>query len=241
MAPLPQTSATSIDYFNKSHPLLRFQSRMSLAMRQKMLNAMPLERGMTVLEVGTTPDEDLADSNFFCKAARDKGCEVWVTSPEDCSAMAAKNGLNWLPFAEFIKGSRQQRTFDFSISSAVIEHVGASDEDKRTHLRLLNEVTSHYVAITTPNRFHWLEFHTKLPFIHWLPKPAHRMLLKRLGLRSWADPNHLDLLDRRQLERFAADVYKDALVSFKPFYFFGAVSNLMCLVDKQKRNANSNH
>ena len=27
-----------------------------------------------------------------------------------------------------------------------------------------------YVVISTPNRFYPIEFHTKLPLLHWLPK-----------------------------------------------------------------------
>src|SRR5207249_1289865 len=54
-----------IDYFNKRHPLMRLQGDISLRMRQKMFDCIPLRRGMRVLEVGVTPDMDLIDSNFF--------------------------------------------------------------------------------------------------------------------------------------------------------------------------------
>ena len=41
-------------------------------------------------------------------------------------------------------------------------------------------LTKKIFFITTPNRFYPIEFHTKLPLIHWLPKRIHRFILSKL-------------------------------------------------------------
>ena len=48
---------------------------------------------------------------------------------------------------------------------------------------ILLNLSKKYFIIMTPNRFHPLEFHTKIPIIHWLPKKIHRKILKFLGLK----------------------------------------------------------
>ena len=51
--------------------------------------------------------------------------------------------------------------------------------------------------ITTPNRFYPIDFHTKIPVIHWLPKNIHRLILKTLGLHFYANEENLNLLDKK--------------------------------------------
>ena len=50
------------------------------------------------------------------------------------------------------------------------------------------------VIISTPYRYHPLEFHTKIPFIHWLPKKIHRMILKKFNLVFYSKEENLNLL-----------------------------------------------
>ena len=59
------------------------------------------------------------------------------------------------------------------------------------------------VLVTCPNRWHWLEFHTKLPLLHWLPRTWHRVVLRRIGLHTWARESHLRLLSSRELATIA--------------------------------------
>jgi 2-polyprenyl-3-methyl-5-hydroxy-6-metoxy-1,4-benzoquinol methylase len=226
----PTHSAAAIDYFNKQHPFMRLQTRFSIQMRQRMLNSLPLRKEMRVLEVGATPDTELADSNFFSRQIRSRGNDVWISSPEDCSAMAARNDLKWVPFDALLKGTQR---FDVVISSAVLEHVGSSHESKLEHLRLLDKVATQLVMVSTPNRYHWLEFHTKLPLIHWLPKSWHRALLRTLGMKTWGDPNHLDLLNFNQFDNLINAVFTGSRVTFQKLHFLGATSNLMALIDKR--------
>ncbi len=219
-----------IDYYNAGSILTRWRSRLSVVMRRRMLAIIPLTPGMRVLEVGATPEDDLEDTNFFSIESQKAGCEVWVTSPEDCSALAKKRGWGWLPFSEYLRTDKP--SFDMVISSAVIEHVGALRNDKLEHLRCLSRVARRRVIVTTPNRYHWLEVHTKLPLIHWLPKTWHRALLRALGMTQWAAPAHLDLLGWQEFKSLIREVFPEANVTFRRFWFFGAPSNLLAKIDK---------
>src|SRR4051812_21222013 len=106
-----------VDYCQRQHFLMRYQVGVSLRMRQKMLEAIPLKSGMSVLEVGTTPDMTFEDQNFFSKKALAMGCRVAVTSLEDCTEMAHRNGFRWLPMAPLIASAAE--TFECVISAAV--------------------------------------------------------------------------------------------------------------------------
>ena len=56
--------------------------------------------------------------------------------------------------------------------------------------------------IITPNRNHPIEFHTKLPLIHWLPKKTHRFILSLLGFKFLALEKNLNLLNQKNLEQY---------------------------------------
>jgi hypothetical protein len=93
--------------------------------------------------------------------------------------------------------------FDHAVVSAVIEHVGSY----ASQVKFIAEwarVAGQTLFVTTPNRGHWLEFHTKLPLLHWLPKPLHRRLLRLFGARAWAEESHLNLLTGRELLQAAS-------------------------------------
>ena len=63
------------------------------------------------------------------------------------------------------------------ISSATIEHVGSYDNQFKM-IENIMKLTNKYFFITTPNRFFPIDFHTKIPFLHLLPKKIHRKILK---------------------------------------------------------------
>lgn len=221
--------AACIDYFNRNNPLIHLQTRFSISIRKQIWSCFPIHPCMAILEVGATPDMELEDSNYFSRTARQFGCDVWITSPEDCSAVSARYDLKPFSFNEFLSDS--PRKFDFVISSAVLEHVGDHRDHKIKHLRDLRKAASQWVVISTPNRLHWMEFHTKIPFIHWLPKKWHRCILRGLGMTHWADPSHLDLLTRDEFQTLISEAFYGLKIKFKEFKFLGMTSNLFALVD----------
>ena len=93
------------------------------------------------------------------------------------------------------------------------------------------KLSKKFFIINTPNRYHPLEFHTKLPLIHWLPKKIHRKLLSLTGFTYSAKEENLNLLSKNELRillnRF--DFIKYTILDIK---FFGFISNYIVIGKK---------
>jgi hypothetical protein len=81
------------------------------------------------------------------------------------------------------------------------------------------------IIITTPNRYHPVDFHTKIPFIHWLPKSIHRKILKILNLSFYAKEENLNLLSKSDFIDLAKD--EDIKYEFKYIKLLSLKSNLI--------------
>ena len=154
--------------------------------------------GTTVLDIGAAdagygePD-DFATYNFL---------EEFYPWPEQITAVGLGAGA---VFQERYPGTRYveadgcslpfaDREFDLYFSNAVIEHLGSRERQVAFVSEALRVARG--VFLTTPNRWFPLELHTRLPLVHWLPKPASSRayaLLRAPGGRE------LDLLGPRGL------------------------------------------
>jgi SAM-dependent methyltransferase len=204
MTPTP----TEIDYFSKGHPMRRVATRVALRAREKMfaqfVRYVPFDGRSSVVDIGVTPDRELADSNFFERLYR-YPANITATSIEDASFLEEQYpGLRFiqtpgdaLPFGD--------REFSIAFSSAVVEHVGDRDAQRR-FIAELTRVSSRFF-VTTPNRWFPLEVHTFLPLMHWLPQRAHQHILRLLHVPFWASTDNLNLLSANDLVGlFPADV-----------------------------------
>ncbi|MFN0025685.1 MAG: class I SAM-dependent methyltransferase [Acidimicrobiales bacterium] len=202
-APLAQPGTAgdqAIDYFSKGHPLRAWATQRAVRARLRMLDQfaarVPFDRTSAVIDIGITPDAELADSNIF---------ERWYPHPERITATSVEDASaieRRYPGVRFVQtdGERlpfSDRSFDVSFCSAVLEHVGGPEAQRRFVTEMVR--VSDRFFLTTPNRWFPLELHTFLPLVHWLPRGAHRWLLRRLGLRFWADPANLNLVSASQL------------------------------------------
>ena len=197
-----------IDYFNRGHWLAGVQARVSLRARWRMFELWRSRAGdlagASVLDVGATPDAERLDSNCMLPWFQEAGLQLSLYSPEDVShLMSALPGVRIVPPAPPPGIPAPDASYDYVTSSAVVEHVGSADQ-QMAFVRECARVARRGVFLTCPNRWHWLEFHTKLPFLHWLPRAGHRAVLRGLGLPQWARESHLRLLGRRELERLAS-------------------------------------
>lgn len=220
-----------IDYFNRGHWLTRYQINASLGVRRGIFDWMnarlPLKR-LRVLELGATPDTERADSNCFARWFMERGDDVALTSLENLDSLRPEFAKAQFYHWDEVKGL--PRVFDLVVSSAVLEHTG---NDAVTHVRLALQL-GHNVLLTTPNRWHWLEFHTKLPLLHWLPRRLHRTCLRGLGMTFWANEQNLHLYSRAEVQSIinkAVEADKFGIERMEWFFprLLGWVSNTVVL------------
>ena len=140
------------------------------------------------------------------------------------------SSLNKSILAEFNIEEIKNFKSELVISNATIEHVGSS-ENQLKMIENIIKLTKKTFIIATPNRFHPLEFHTKLPFIHWLPKKIHRKILSLIGFTHSSKEDNLNLLSKKDLEIF---LNKFNLINYEilNIKFFGFVSNYIVIGKK---------
>ncbi len=213
----------------RSNPLFGIAGRTSLRVRRQayewLRDAVGGFKGKVVLDHGATPDTTSADSNCHIPWLLADGADVYATSAENIDHLATVfPGLHvvaWPP-SDF----KQQA--DVVISSSVIAHVGdrAAQLDFVAGLMKLGQ----RVFLTTPNRRHWLEFHTKLPLLHWMRNDRYHAALKKLGLGFWT---HLHLLNHDDVQQiFDEAAARNGITIETTWYeprFLGSVSNLVVL------------
>jgi SAM-dependent methyltransferase len=168
-------------------------------MFERFVNSMKVGALDTILDIGVTTDRGFDDSNYL---------EAWYPHKSRITAVGVDNAEfleSLFPGVRFVQADGRDLpfgsgAFDFTHSSAVLEHVG-SRQQQIQFLREAWRVARKGVFITTPNRRFPVEFHTVLPVIHWLPLPLYRKLLAGLGYEFFADESNLNLLSVRSLAR----------------------------------------
>ncbi len=226
-----------VDYFNRGHWLSGVQSRVSLRARRRMFDLWrPLAgdlTGASVLDVGATPDLERLDSNCMLPWFQEAGLRLALYSPEDVSQLLASfPGVRILPPEPGSRIPAAESSHDWVSSSAVIEHVGSADQQE-AFLRECARVARRGLFVTCPNRWHWLEFHTKLPLLHWLPRAWHRAALRGIGQSAWARESHLRLVGSRELAGIAERALgADWRIEVRTIWMLGMPSNLVLVATR---------
>ena len=149
------------------------------------------------LDIGSTNDLDNKSSNYLIRNLKNikiyKSISDQVISNNFFSKYLTKSITENFSYDEI-----QSMKSDVVISNATIEHVGGFEQQKKMIENMLL-LTKKYFIITTPNRYHPLDFHTKLPILHWFPKKIHRKLLKLLKLEFFSKEENLNLLSKKDL------------------------------------------
>ena len=149
----------------------------------------------TILDIGVS-DHENDGANFLEKhypwksritcAGIGSGDQVRRFYPESTFVQISPNEK--LPFAD--------NTFDIACSNAVIEHVGGPAQRQAflsEHLRV-----GRAVFLTVPNRWFFVEHHTSIPFLHYVPS-VFRGVLAKTRLEYWTHPSHMDFVSRATL------------------------------------------
>jgi hypothetical protein len=157
-----------------------------------------------VLDIGATSDRTYAASNYFedLYPYKDK---ITASGMDDASFLEIQYpGVKFI-FADALNLPFEDNSFDLIHSSAVLEHVGSFENQKKMIVECLR-VARRGICLTTPNRWFPIEFHTQLPLIHWLPKPAGRALFKKLGYEFFAEEANLNLMTRSEIRKIVGSI-----------------------------------
>jgi SAM-dependent methyltransferase len=209
--------------------------KLAARVRGKMFQAFMREfapgQQETILDIGATSDQNYSSSNYFealypykdniTAAGLDEGAGVLVSIyPGLCYVRA--NALA-LPFTD--------GAFDLVHSSAVLEHVGDIGNQTKMIAECLR-VCRRGICLTTPNRWFPIEVHTKIPFLHWLPKRWGRAIFRRIGYDFFAREENLNLMTAKELHRIMIG-YPEYHYRIASMRVAGWVSNLVLLAHKK--------
>ena len=183
----------------------------------------------SALDIGTTEDKTNKSSNYIIKNLKNIK-KISCLSDQEVSDNFFNKSLKKSITDKFTKNEILNLNSDLVISNATIEHVGSFKNQIEMMSNILKLAKKIFI-INTPYRYHPLDFHTKIPFLHWLPKKIHRKILKFIGLDFFSKEENLNLLSESDLKKimknFNITDYK--ILKIKLFYF---TSNLILIGKK---------
>ena len=181
-----------------------------------------------ILDIGTTSDTENKSSNFIIRNLKNVK-NFYSISDQLITLPFFKKKLQKSIIENFSEYEIENFKSDLVVSNATIEHVGNYNNQK-TMVSNMIKLSKKMVIISTPYRYHPLEFHTKIPFIHWLPKKIHRMILKKFNLVFYSKEENLNLLSKSDLSSFIKN--EKIRSEFKYIKFFFLRSNLIFILKK---------
>ena len=183
----------------------------------------------SVIDIGSTPSTD-KEQNTFLENIKDNQ-NVTCLSNQDCGILLKKyKNIKNVIIGDARNTTLEKDPFDIVHSNATIEHVG-SFENQVSFVREMIKISKESVFIQTPNRFYPIDFHTILPFIHWLPKKIHRIILKFLKKDFYSKEENLNLLTTEELNKICdiLNIKKYKILKYKLFFL---TSNLILVIYK---------
>ena len=215
-----------------SHNHFKFFENIILKKRYEIIEIIKeqinLNKINNVLDVGTTSDEQNTSSNLIVKSLTNVS-EFHSISDQKITSSFFKKTLQKSIAENFSEEEIKKLRSDLVVSSATIEHVGNNNNQKMMLSNMI-KLSKNIIIITTPNRFHPVDFHTKIPFIHWLPKTIHRKILKFLNLSFYSKEENLNLLSKSDFIQLAKD--ENITYEFKYIRLLGFISNIIFIGKK---------
>ena len=173
-----------------------------------------------ILDIGTTADNS-ESSNIIIKSLKNFEIYKSISDQKIISNFFSKS-LQKSITQELSSNEIDIFSSDVVISNATIEHVGSYNEQLKMIENII-KLTKKIFIIVTPNRLHPIEFHTKIPFFHWLPKPIHRKILSLIGLKYLSKEQNLNLLKTNNLIDMMKNFeYVEYDIKYVKFLFFNS-------------------
>jgi hypothetical protein len=177
-----------------------------------------------VLDIGVTSDQSYSSSNYF-EALYPHKHRIVAAGLQDAAFLETLYpGVRYLR-ANTLDLPFPDQIFDLVHAAAVLEHVGSLRNQARMVAECLR-VARRGICLTTPNPWFPIEFHTRLPLLHWLPKSTCRRIFRRMGLAELAQEANLNLMTERELRAVTAAV-TGWRFDFAGARLFGWKSNLI--------------
>ena len=178
---------------------------------------------LDALDIGSTNDLKNESSNYLIKNIKNIRFYKSISNQKICNNFFLKI-LEKSITEELSRDQIETMSSDLVVSNATIEHVGNFNNQKKMIQNILL-LAKKYFIITTPNRYHPIDFHTKLPFLHWFPKNIHRKILKILRLDFFSKEKNLNLLGKNELKSLLKNagvnnfkIFNISLLGFKSNY-----------------------
>ena len=152
------------------------------------------------LDIGTTSDEENKSSNLIIKNLENVEIFKSISNQKIKIGFFTKTKQKSIT-ENFSEDEINEFKSDLVVSSAVIEHVG-SQRNQEKMIENIFKLTKKIFIITTPNRSYPVDFHTKIPFLHWLPKKIHRKILGFFGMSFFSREENLNLLYRNDVHSY---------------------------------------
>ena len=88
------------------------------------------------------------------------------------------------------------------------------------------------IFISMPNRYFPIDFHSKIPLIHMLPKKIHRGILKLFSVNFFRHEENLNLIGKKDLILFCKElkISKFKIILHKLLFF---TSNVILIIEKE--------
>ena len=192
------------------------------------LENIKLKKIYKVIDIGSTAVDSMSENYFLHNYPYKKSISCFSNQKLD-------NLKKKYPFLIIKKGDGRNTNlpdnyYEIVHSNATIEHVG-SFENQIKFVRELYRISKKIIFMQTPNRYFPIDFHTLLPFLHWLPKKIHRKILDIIGLKFLSKESNLNLLSIKELKEICR-IIKINSYSIKKVKIFGLVSNLILIIRK---------
>ena len=205
------------------HKPSEFMNRIILKKRKEMLSIInqfyEKDELYDALDIGTTNDMEYYHSNYLIKNLKNIKTYKSISNQKIDSNFFTKT-LKKSILEKFSIDEINNYSSDLVLSNATIEHVGNSANQLQMISNIITLTKKKFILIT-PNRYHPIDFHTQIPFIHWLPKKIHRKILSLIGLKFYSLEENLNLLSTTDLINFLNNFdnieYKIQYINFLGF------------------------